>query len=316
MRDSRFGREEGGDNFPTPGWVVVYETRHRRRCHELALVLASLDIPHFVADGPRNAALLLVPPGHADEAARQIRGYEAEEQHRPAPAPAPLVLHGRGITGVLAYTAVLVLVFLLERDWALGLDWLEAGRLSGTGVRAGAWWRVITPLTLHADWGHLAANLVFGAFFGLFAGQYFGSGVAWAVILLAAGLGNLLDVLLLPPSHSAIGASTAVFAALGLIGAFIGLTAARVGMSWAHRSAPVVGAVVLLAYIGTGDAETDAVAHLTGFLAGLGGGALLALTRPRFLGRRGVQIGAGAASLGLLAASWWLAIDSWRSALA
>lgn len=308
MRDSRFGRDHDGDVFPAPGWVVVYETRRRGRCHELALVLASLSIPHFIADGPRNAALLLVPPEHAEEASRQIRGYEAEEQVRPSSPAAPLVLHGRGITGVLAYAVVLVLVFMLERDWAFGIDWLEAGRLSGAGVRAGEWWRVITPLTLHADGGHLVANLLFGAFFGLFAGQYFGSGVAWAVILLAAGFGNWLDVLLLPPSHSAIGASTAVFAALGLIGAFIGLTAARVGMSWAHRSAPVVGAVVLLAYIGTGDAQTDAVAHLTGFLAGLSGGALLALTRPRFLSRRGVQVGAGAGGLGLLAACWWLAI--------
>lgn len=317
MQDSRYGRDWGAGPLPAPGWVVVYETRRRGRCHELALVLASLNIPHFIADGPHNAALLLVPPEHAGEAARQIWGYEAEEQQaRPGIPAAPLVLHGRGITGVLAYVGVLVLVFLLERDWAFGLDWLEAGRLSGTAVRAGEWWRVVTPLTLHADGGHLVANLLFGAFFGLFAGQYFGSGFAWAAILLAAVCGNLLDVWLLPPSHSAIGASTAVFAALGLIGAFIGLTAVRTGMSWAHRSAPVVGAVVLLAYIGTGDAQTDAVAHLTGFLAGFCAGVLLALTQPRFLGQRSVQIGAGVGSLALLAVCWWLAIAGWRSGLA
>jgi len=296
--------------------VVVYETRRRGRCHELALVLASLNIPHFIADGPRNAALLLVPPDYAEEAGRQIRGYAAEEQVPPAAPPPPVVLHGQGISGVLAYMAVLVLVFLLQQDWAFGINWVEAGRLDGARVRDGAWWRVVTPLTLHGDWGHLAANLVFGAFFGIFAGQYFGSGVAWAVILLAAAAGNWLDVLLLPPSHSAIGASTAVFAALGLIGAFIGLTAARSGFGWARRSAPVVGAVVLLAYIGTGDAQTDAVAHLTGFLAGLAAGAVLAVTQPRWLGLRAVQAGAGLAALALLAACWWLAVASGQPGLA
>jgi hypothetical protein len=45
--------------------------------------------------------------------------------------------------------------------------------------------------------------------------------------------------------------------------------------SWARRWTPVVGAIVLLAWLGTGDERTDIVAHLTGFLAGFALGALL-----------------------------------------
>ena len=45
--------------------------------------------------------------------------------------------------------------------------------------------------------------------------------------------------------------------------------------SWARRWTPVVGAVVLLAWLGTGDERTDIVAHLTGFLAGFAIGAVL-----------------------------------------
>ena len=37
----------------------------------------------------------------------------------------------------------------------------------------------------------------------------------------------------------------------------------------------MVGAVVLLAWLGTGGERTDIVAHLTGFLAGFGMGAVL-----------------------------------------
>lgn len=295
-------------------WTVVFEARRRGDCQDQALVLVALGIPHLIADGPRNAALLLVPAGHADRAREQLRLYAAENRRRPAKPE--LTLHGYGLPGVVVYLLVLVAAFLVQARVAFGVDWLEAGALDGAAVRAGDWWRVVTALTLHADGGHLVANLFFGAFFGAFAGQYLGSGVAWATILLAAGAGNALDLFLLPTSHRAIGASTAVFAALGLIAALMWRAEARSASSWARRYAPLIGSAVLLTYIGTGDAQTDAVAHLTGFIAGLFAGAAYDLRRPRWLDSSVVQLGAGAGTLATLAACWWLALNNWSSGLA
>ncbi len=295
-------------------WTIVFESPQRGACQELALVLDALSIPYLIADGPDHATLLLVPAEHAAQAGNELRLYSTE--NRRSPPVAALTLHGYGIPGVVAYVLVLVAAFLVQRRVAFGIDWLAAGGLDGTAVRAGEWWRVITALTLHADTGHLVANLFFGAFFGAFAGQFLGSGVAWATIILAAGAGNALDLFLLPATHRAIGASTAVFAALGLIAALMWRAQANQAATWARRYAPLIGASVLLAYIGTGDARTDAVAHLTGFIAGLFAGAAYDLRRPRWLQSAAVQVAAGLATLAVLAASWWLAVGAWHTGLA
>jgi len=303
-----------GPTVEPDDWTLIVETRQRWECHEQALVLDALGIPHLIADGPRNTALLLVPAEHAGRAREQLRLYASENRRSP-PGPG-LTLHGYGLPGVAVYILVLIAAFLVQGRVAYGVDWLGAGSLDGAAVRDGEWWRVITALTLHGDAGHLVANLFFGAFFGAFAGQYLGSGVAWATIVLAAGAGNGLDLFLLPATHRAIGASTAVFAALGLIAALMWRAESRRASTWARRYAPLIGAVVLLAYIGTGDAQTDAVAHLTGFIAGLFAGASFDVRRPPWLQSPAVQAGAGLGTLSLLAACWWLAVSAWRAGLA
>lgn len=295
------------------GWVVIAEFRRRGDCRDPALVLDALNIPNRIADGPRHAALLLVPPDEAGRATAEIRQFQLENARRPAPLV--LRLQGSGVAGVLGYALVIVLLFELQRRLGAGIDWLAAGGLDGAAVRSGEWWRVVTALTLHADAGHLLANLLFGAFFGVFAGQYLGSGLAWATILAAAALGNAFDVLLLPPAHRAIGASTAVFAALGLVSALTWRFHGQHAGSWARRYAPLIGGIALLAFIGTGDERTDVVAHLTGFVAGLGAGLAFSARQPAWPGSPVLQRGAGAGAVLGIAACWWLAVDAWRSGL-
>ncbi len=295
-------------------WTIVCESPRRWECDEQALVLRALGIPHLIADGPRNATLLLVPAEHAKWARDQLGLYAAENRRRPAGSL--LSPDRNGWPGVAAYLLVLVVAFLAQGRVAFGVDWLQAGALDGAAVRDGEWWRVVTALTLHGDAGHLIANLFFGAVFGGCAGRYLGSGVAWAMILLAAGAGNALDLALLPPTHRAIGASTAVFTALGLVAALLWRAQSHSASGWARRYAPLIGAAVLLAYIGTGDAQTDAVAHLTGFIAGLFAGAAFDLRRPRWLQSHRVQVISGVGALLLLAACWWLAVSTWSAGLA
>jgi len=295
-------------------WTVIGAARRRRECEEQGLVLEALGIPWLMADGPGGTTLLMVQSADEARARAELRQYLAENRQRPS-LPA-LTLQGEGSPGVVAYVLLLVAAFLTQARFAWGVDWLSAGTLDGGAVRSGEWWRLVTALTLHADAGHLVANLLFGAFFGLFAGQYLGSGVAWATILLAAGAGNALDLWLLPSSHRAIGASTAVFAALGLVAALMWRAESRRTTGWARRYAPLIGASVLLAYIGTGDARTDAVAHLTGFVMGIFAGAAFDLTRPGWLRAPAVQRAAGLGALALVAACWWLAVGDWRAGLA
>jgi membrane associated rhomboid family serine protease len=293
-------------------WVAVFSSRRRYECHERGLVLDALGIPNTIVDGPSRAAVLLVPAHVAPAAQQQLRHWEHENRGRPAAGTATVFRPvDPGVALATAYVVTLLLVFYAQvTDWQ-GVDFVLAGGLDGAAVRAGQWWRVVTALTLHGDAAHLLANLCFGLFFGVYAAQYLGSGAAGCLVLAAAAAGNAMDVLLLPPTHRAIGASTAVFAALGLVAAFVWMTQTRRAVGWARRYAPLVGGVMLLAWIGTGDEQTDVVAHLTGFVAGLAAGA--------WAGRRGgaawavpgtLQATLGLAALAVVALAWVIAFSA------
>ena len=123
------------------------------------------------------------------------------------------------------------------------------------------------------DAAHLFVNIGFGAIFGSLLTREIGTGYAWALIIAGGALGNVINVLVQRASHLSIGASTAVFSALGLLGAYLWTARRMLPHSWATRASPVVGAVILLGWLGTGDENTDIVAHLTGFVAGFVPGA-------------------------------------------
>src|SRR5690606_17948410 len=194
-----------------------------------------------------------------------------------------------------------MLVATFARQYALGVEWLAAGGLVAGQVLSGEWWRSVTALTLHVDTGHLASNLGFGGLFGYFIGRSFGPGVRWFAILASGTLGNLLNAVIQSPAHRSIGASTAVFGALGLLTAH----AWRRGVaqtSWRARVAPLAAGIGLLAFTGTGGENTDIFAHLTCFIGGFGIGVGFERTKiPKTLA---VQAGFGAAAFACLACAW------------
>jgi membrane associated rhomboid family serine protease len=217
--------------------------------------------------------------------------------------PWPAIAPSRGVPGAVGWIVGLSILYAVQVSDLFSVDWLAAGELVAGRVRDGEWWRAVTALTLHGDIDHVVGNIVFGAFFGYLAGQYLGSGVAALATVAMAGLGNIGNALVQVAAHRSIGASTAVFAALGLVAAVVWGASRRYALGWARRWSPVVGAIALLAYTGTGDAQTDITAHLAGFAAGALGGALIHVlggVRPGQLRLQGLA-GAGACALVLLA---------------
>ena len=164
-------------------------------------------------------------------------------------------------------------------------------------------------MTLHSGAPHLAGNLVFGTLFGLFAGRLVGSGVGWFAIVVCAAFGNLLNTMLLESTHRSIGASTAVFAALGLVAGFVWRAKLMSQERWSYRLGPIVGGLALLMYTGTGDANTDVGAHLMGFVSGFVGGVVLTRFIDSLSSTR-LQFIAGAAALGLLIVAWTAALNN------
>lgn len=284
---------------------VVFQSSNRADCSDRALVLAAVRIPYQIVVDSLSSALL-VPAEFSAQAMHELSQYDHENPPVIEPKRPPIV-YQNAVPGLLGYALVICSVAAIVTSVPLAQDWYAAGRVDGALIRAGEWWRAVTALTLHSGLQHLVGNLGFGLFFGLFAGRLLGSGVAWLAIVTAATTGNLLNTLLLESTHRAVGASTAVFAALGLVAAYVWRGKLMRQDRWPYRVGPIVGGFALLMYTGTGTENTDIGAHLMGFLSGLAAGVLLAAARDRLQNFR-LQIASGLATMVLVAVAWFTAL--------
>lgn len=285
----------------------VYVSWRRADCDERAFVLTAVGIPSMVGfDGDRF--LLRVAAGDAATARGHLESYDAERRRSPvvhAPDP-PLAPAGSAWLGSAIYVAVLCLVALAVAQGPWPADSFDRGALDAAQVRAGQWWRAWTALTLHADGTHLLGNLGAGVWFGTLAGRQIGAGAAWLLIVTGAAAANLFDSHFGPSAYRSVGASTAVFTALGLMAAQTWRTRFDRPQAWARRWSPLIAGAVLLGWFGSSGAGTDLVAHALGFAFGcaLGGlGAGLVIPRTRL-----AQGLAGLAALASLALAWGFAL--------
>ena len=323
-------------------WVSIREGEARRELRAFELVLTARGIDSRI-DWREGAWMLLVATADLSTGERELAAYERENALVTRPAPPPRV--DSGWWGVACYLACLWVTMALAATAAFGWDWHSQGRLHVGSVASGQWWRLATALTLHADLGHIVANSAFGAFFGLLAGRHLGSGLAWLCVVLGGVVGNALNALVRPEEFTSLGASTATFAAVGVLGAFMwrsgffgsaaeargrparaeamrrrtpadgdSLAAqrfatkprGRAGLAWQRTLAPVFAAISLFAFTGIGDENTDVVAHLTGLAAGFGIGLGVTGLRLQLSGPRAQRCyGLMAAAIVLVA--WLLA---------
>lgn len=288
---------------------MVYESDSRQSCADRSLVLHSLNVPYeILTDGQRS--FIVVPVEQCEKARYEIWQYEQENQQAPVPGPLFTPVIQNGIPGVIAYLFLITVVALLAGEMVFGRNWLAAGRVDGVLIRDGEWWRAITALTLHSGLPHFAGNAGFGALFGMLAGRVLGSGVTWFAVVVASGIANLVNTLLLDSSHRAIGASTAVFAALGLLAGFVWRGKLMKQDRWPYRIGPIVGGIALLAYTGTGDANTDVGAHLTGFICGFLAGIATTYVY-QYVPQARVQRTAGILAITIVVLAWILALRVW-----
>ena len=294
-------------NELTPDHEIVFKSSKRAACAESRLVLraAGISAASVYQDG---SWLLIVSRDDVVVATEELDAYRQENPDRPAPRVTNTPLYGGAFLGVSIYAAVIMLVAVLNGYSAYGWEWLPAGRMQAGLVMAGQWWRTVTALTLHVDVGHISANLVFGSVFGLLAGRVLGGGVAWLAIVIAGALGNLINAMVQPATHMSIGASTAVFAALGVIIAHALRPRASVEEKPLKRWSPLIAGVVLLGFTGVGGERTDVVAHLTGFLAGLLIGWAGSRLPNHWLASTKVQVASGVAAVGIIALAWIFAL--------
>lgn len=297
------------------GASVVFHSSSRGPCDERAFVLTAVGIAAAIGfDGAQF--VLEVADIDATRALMHLKQYEHERQQKPLPLP-PIPSLPNAWVGCAIYAVVLIAIGLLISNGFWRLDAFDAGEIDAGRVQRGQWWRAWTALTLHVDGEHLIANMTAGVWFGYLAARQIGSGIAWLLIVTGAAVANLLEALLAPPSHSSVGASTAVFTALGLLAAHSWRLRATAIQRWALRWAPLVGGVVLLGWFGTGSGDdseaapsADIVAHAGGFLIGVLLGAMAAQAWAKRVLHRIPQWLAGLMALGSIVIAWVYALRS------
>ena len=285
--------------------------RYRRlaEAREHGLVVAARGVPHWI-EREAGEWVLRVEEGARELALGELAAFDAEEKARP---PAGRLLPAEKIDTLSLYVAAWVLsgFFLLQN--LAGETWMEHGEaLSEAIIRRGEWWRTLTALTLHGDAAHIGANLATGLLFAAFVIPHLGTGVTWLGIVLSGALGNAVNAWgYRGEDHASIGASTAVFGALGiLVGAeFVARLGAEHTRSRWQLVLPLGAGLALLAFLGVGDEKKniDFMAHLWGFAAGLPLGAAGGWLEVKEHTPRWAQRAAALAAVALLGGAWWRA---------
>ena len=168
-------------------------------------------------------------------------------------------------------------------------------------MMAGEWWRTVTALTLHADAPHLLGNALASALVVTAVCQRLGLGVGIWLLLLAGAGGNALTAIAHGSDHVSVGASTAIFGAIGIL-AGVRTVAPDRAAAKARKSWVVIAAsLALLALLGTGP-HADLLAHLFGLLVGGGLGLISGVTLRRSLPASVQWLLVGAAAVAVIGA--------------
>ena len=278
--------------------------RTRRKAMDWSLVLMSQNIPSTVLRQPEgNGWEILVESPHQAAALAALRQYQVENRGWAWP-PAhnwPTVrLDWRSLFWV-------VLLVLTHGLAAAHPAWEAAGVMDTKAVLAGEWWRIFTATQLHADLGHLTANLSIGCVLLALVMGRFGPGVGVLAAYLAGVGGNLFSLALNAKPFHGLGASGVVMGALGLLAAQSIPWRGGAGLPRRYLYGGLMAGVMLFVLYGLSPGS-DLAAHFGGFVTGLLFGLPLGVARPDAVRHRAWQWSAGLATVAIFVATWWLAL--------
>lgn len=299
------------------GFTAIGPIAGERKSRDWSLVLQSAGIWH-VTHRTMAGFVLLVRDQDYERASQSIDRYEAENRDWPPKREREKPRHASSETKIVPYIFIaLALFFLVTGPVSAGSHWFQRGTSVTELVLHAQPWRAVTALTLHADAAHVLGNVVSGAIFASAVASRLGTGGALLATLASGTLGNAANAIWHQAQgnagHASIGASTAVFGAVGLLAATqlaVDRSASHAkSRHWTETLSPVVGGLALLGALGASP-NSDLGAHLFGFLSGglfgLPAALYLRIKNPKT--RNWVQVAMGALFVLIIAGSWQLAL--------
>ena len=160
------------------------------------------------------------------------------------------------------------------------------GWLSNPLVAEGQWWRLITPMFLHANILHIATNMLSLFFIGPLVERLYGPWRFLAMYFVTGIIGNLTYYFLLGPNflEPAVGASGAIAGIFGALLIFVTINRSRMGPA----GASIFNQLIFLLFInvafniyGASALSIAWQAHLGGLISGVVLGIVLLPSRRR-----------------------------------
>ncbi|MFJ7934991.1 rhomboid family intramembrane serine protease [Sporosarcina sp. NPDC096371] len=137
----------------------------------------------------------------------------------------------------------------------MGINWL---------IAEGEWWRLVTPMFLHAGFSHLLFNMFSLFIFGPELEKIAGKARFLTIYLLAGVFGNIATYFLQPLDYMSVGASGAIFGIFGAFGALVYYTK-RILPQLRQIILPIIVIGIVMTFL---QPNINATAHITGLIVG------------------------------------------------
>jgi len=284
--------------------IILRATGDQRLAEEWELVLLAQGLSPSVRPTP-DGVVLSVPEAQVERALASLAAYNRENPQQLRERIEAVEL-GSLVAGV-AVGLLLLLFYSITVQWLPALSWHARGAADAERILQGELWRTVTALTLHADIAHVLGNAIAAALFLIALSSMTGAGLGGVLVLLAGAGGNLANAYLHGFSHVSVGASTAVFGAVGLLGSLAMTRRRRRPFDRWRAWLPAGAALALLGMLGSSGQRVDIGAHLLGLLVGGVLGILTAWVTPRAPDSR-IQWVCGTAALATLLYCWTVAL--------
>ena len=131
-------------------------------------------------------------------------------------------------------------------------------------IAEGEWWRLFTPMFLHAGLSHLLFNMFSLFVFGPELEKIAGKARFLTVYLLAGIFGNIATYFLQPLDYQSVGASGAIFGIFGAFGALVYYTK-HILPQLRQIILPIIVIGVVMTFL---QSNINVTAHITGLIVG------------------------------------------------
>ncbi len=252
--------------------IALFENLSAGQADDYSLVLASHNIPCLLAEND-GGWKIFVYEEDAEDAWINVEQYAAENPRAVMQDGAPA--HQRS---PLTFTGIWMSLTLLAWHIAVtsGNDrelFINDYASSASAIIDGELYRSVTSLVLHGNAAHLAGNMAGIAIFGSAVCAIAGWGAGLSMVLMTGILGNIMNAYLYGSNHVSIGASTAVFGAIGILCARQFIREFKTGGRRIRAVIPLCAGLALLGLLGSSQ-HTDIMAHFFGFISGIAIGTI------------------------------------------